>query len=370
MRLLVISSGGCVSYTLALGPSHPAWRGPQRFVLTVNGERTTDIEFSTDHQMQGWAERLPRLAFSEALHRAARICTSSSIAHALALCSAIEQLCGLEVGQRAMALRGCAAELERLAAHLEAAQRVIWALGVEPVAETLANMAVAARQALAVLAGNPEAPDLLTPGGVLHDLTQADRNMLLTTLPKLNRVLYQTIERLIDSSPILRRTVDIGTLPRSAAEQFGVRGPLARASGIARDVRVDQPYGIYRELPVRAITQDGGDLYARLMVLLLEAYESLKLAEQMLRELPDADPPQKHDLAEAGPGIAQAEVEGPHGPLRYSIEGAGDRLKRVMIQTPRQLDRLMIRTLLSGALIDNTVAIIASADHCPYCAEL
>jgi Ni,Fe-hydrogenase III large subunit len=320
--------------------------------------------------MQGWAERLPRLAFPEALHRAAQICSTSSVAHTLALCSAIEALCGLEVGKRAAALRGCAAELERLAAHLEAAQRVIWALGVQPVANTLANMAVAARQALVLLAGSSATPDLLKPGGVLRDLSLADRNMVLTTLPKLNRVLYQTIERLINSRPILRRTVDIGTLARSAAEQFGVRGPLARASGIARDVRVDQPYGIYRDLSVRAITQDGGDLYARLMVLLLEAYESLKLAEQLLRELPEADPPQKLDLTGIGPGIAQAEIESPHGPLRYRIEGDGNRLKRVDIQTPRQLDRLMIRTLLSGALVDNAVAIIASADHCPYCAEL
>lgn len=357
-----------MSYSLALGPSHPAWRGPQRFVLTIDGERTTDIEFSSDHHMQGWAERLPRLAFSEALHRAARICSSSSVAHALALCSAIEALGGLEVSQHAEALRGCAAELERLASHLDVVQRVIWSLGVESVASALAELTLTARQALAVLTGHPETPDLLTPGGVLRDLSVTDRTSLLTSLPKLNRTLYQLIERLIDSRPILRRTVDIGTLPRTAAEQFGVRGPLARASGIARDVRVDQPYGIYRSVPVRAITQDGGDLYARLMVLLLEGYESLKLAEQLLRDLPDSDGQQP--VAGIGAGKAQAEVEGPHGPLRYTVEGDGTRLKQVSIQTPRQLDRLMIRTLLSGALVDNAVAIIASADHCPYCAEL
>ncbi|MFN8569048.1 MAG: hypothetical protein U0Z44_16370 [Kouleothrix sp.] len=75
-------------------------------------------------------------------------------------------------------------------------------------------------------------------------------------------------------------------LPRAAAEQFGVRGPLARASGVARDARADQPYADYARLEFKPITQEGGDVYARLILLLLEAYESVKLVEQALANLP------------------------------------------------------------------------------------
>jgi ech hydrogenase subunit E len=147
-----------------------------------------------------------------------------------------------------------------------------------------------------------------------------------------------------------------------------VRGPLARASGIGRDLRVDQPYGWYASLPIRVITQEGGDVYARLVVLLLEAYESLKLAEQILRDLPSGAciggiP------AEFGPGSGSSGVEGPLGPIRYQLEGGGSRLTGVVVETPRLLDRLLVRTLLAGALVDNVAAIIASASHCVFCSE-
>jgi Ni,Fe-hydrogenase III large subunit len=167
---------------------------------------------------------------------------------------------------------------------------------------------------------------------------------------------------------LLARTIEVGGLPRAAAEQFGVRGPLARASGIARDARSDHPYAGYSRLAFKPITQDGGDVYARLMLLLLEAYESVKLIEQALKELAEG---QSHgELPEELPvGQGASAVEGPHGLIRYVVESDGRRLTRVRIDTPRQLDRLLARTLLSDALIDNAVAIIASTDPCTACAE-
>jgi Ni,Fe-hydrogenase III large subunit len=152
-------------------------------------------------------------------------------------------------------------------------------------------------------------------------------------------------DRLIDHRPLLARTVEIGMLPRAAAEQFGVRGPLARASGVARDARADQPYADYARLEFKPITQEGGDVYARLILLLLEAYESVKLVEQALANLPAGE--WRGGLPD---DLAAGEVS-------------------AAIDAPRQLDRLLARTLLSNALIDNVVAIIASVDACTACAE-
>jgi Ni,Fe-hydrogenase III large subunit len=358
-----------VSYTLALGPTHPAWRGPQRFALTLDGERVTEIEYTSEQRPGGLVERLPRLEIPEALHRVARACDTCSVAHSLAFCMALEALAGLEVPPRAAALRCCAAELERLVSHLRSAARVLWSLGMEHQSHVLAGLAGGAARELQALAGRAEVADLLLPGGLAREPSKADRDELLLALPKLNRALYREIDRLIDHHALLARTVEVGVLPRAAAEQFGVRGPLARASGITRDARVDLPYALYGQLAVRAITQEGGDVYARLMVLLLEGYESVKLAELLLRDLPDGKWQGRIPL-ELGPGPASGLVEAPYGPLRYTLEGDGARLRRAAVDAPRQLDRLMVRTLLSGALIDNSVAIIASAGHCPACAEL
>src|SRR5918912_212095 len=123
--------GGNVTYSLALGPFHPAWRGPQRFDIKVNGEHVADVEFQDGFNERGCAKRLPRLDLPQALHLVTRICGTCSFAHSLAFCQALEQLCGLKVSERAAALRCVAAELERIASHVRAAATLLQALGMD-----------------------------------------------------------------------------------------------------------------------------------------------------------------------------------------------------------------------------------------------
>jgi Ni,Fe-hydrogenase III large subunit len=357
-----------VTYSLALGPFHPAWRGPQRFDIKLNGERIADIEYQDGFNERGCAERLPRLDLPQALHLVTRICGTCSFAHSLAFCQALEQLCGIAVVERAQDLRCVAAEFERIASHLRSAAAILRALGMEPFAARLDGPRELALQSLQTMSGARVIPDLCLPGGLRRDLSVADREALLVAAPKLNRSIYRIADQLIDHRPLLARTVEVGALPKAAAEQFGVQGPLARASGIARDARADHPYASYAKLAFQAITQDGGDVYARLVLLLLEAFESVKLIELALKDLPEGDVrgALPEELA-AGKGASS--VEGPRGLIRYALESDGRRLTRARIDAPRQLDRLLVRTLLSGALIDNAVAIIASTDPCTACAE-
>jgi ech hydrogenase subunit E len=357
-----------VSYSLALGPFHPAWRGPQRFALRLSGERIADIEYYDGFNERGCAERLSRLDLPQALQLVTRICGACSFAHSLAFCQAIEQLCKIAVADRAALLRCVAAELERIASHLQAAAVVLRTLGMESRADALGPLREQALEGLHLMSGARVIPDLCLPGGLRRDLTLRGREQLLVMLPKLNRALYGLIDGAIDHRALLARTIDVGALPRPAAEQFGVRGPLARASGIPRDARADHPYAGYAKLEFKPITQEGGDVYARLMLLLLEAYESIKLVEQALDQLPEGAI-QGALPDELRPGQSSGIAEGPRGMLRYQIESDGRRITNARIDAPRALDRLLARTLLWGALIDNAVAIVASTDHCTACAE-
>jgi Ni,Fe-hydrogenase III large subunit len=357
-----------VAYSLALGPFHPAWRGPQRFEFKLAGERIADIEYQDGFNERGCAERLPRLDLPQALHLVTRICGTCSFAHSLAFCQALEQLCAIAVSERANDLRCAIGELERIASHLRAVGALLRALGMDAYAAELDAPRELALQALQMISGVRVIPDLCLPGGLRRDLAAADREALLVAALKLNRGLYRLADRLIDHRPLLARTVEVGMLSRAAAEQFGVRGPLARASGIARDTRADHPYAGYPRLDFKPLTQEGGDVFARLILLLLEAYESVKLIEQALKGLPEGEC--RGALPdELRPGQGSGAAEGPRGMIRYTIESDGRRLTRVRIDAPRQLDRLLARTLLSGALIDNAVAIIASTDICTACAE-
>lgn len=351
-----------MSYSLTLGPEHPAWRGQQRYQVDLAGEVVGEVEFSNEQRMRGWAERLLRADLPDTVVQASRLCPNCGVAHGLACALALEQLYRLEPLPRGQALRCAAAELERAVAHIGAAARTLAALGMFPTGVALNDLALAMQQVVQQFGS-------VAIGGMQRDLQRTQADELLVTLPKLNRSLFRVIDGLIDNQPLLTRTIEVAVLSKSAAEQFGVRGVLARASGIGLDLRSDHPYEIYAQLPIRVIIQEGGDLYARLVVLLLEGLESVKLAEQIIRELPNgAVKPTK--LPELIPGQAQATVEAPCGPLRYLIETNGTRLTRVVADPPRQLDRLLARTLLVGALIDNIVAIIAAVDHCPFCAGL
>jgi Ni,Fe-hydrogenase III large subunit len=357
-----------VSYVLALGPFEATWRGPQRLTITAGGERVVESTYRSGYNERGCEARLPRLRLDQALQLVARICGTCSHAHSMAFCQALEALAGAEAPERAAALRCVAAELERLASHLGTLRLLMQTLGLQVHEQAFEEQQGQIRQGMQLLAGTPALPDLCVPGGVQRDLPEEQRGELLVLIQKLNRRLYRSIDALIDRRAILECTADVGALARSAAEAFGVRGPLARSTGIPNDERLDRPYAFYGRLDRHLIVQEGGDVYARLVVLLLDAFESVKLVEQALTDLPagvlQGEFPDRLPSGEAG-----SAVEAPRGLLRYQIQSDGARLTAVQIDAPRQLDRLLARALLVGALVDDVPLIIQSLDVCTACAE-
>ena len=357
-----------MSYTLALGPLEAAWRGPQRLILSVERERVIDCDYRDMYNERGYAEQLSHLDLEAALDLIARMCDTCSQAHLLAFCTALESLVDIKVPQRAAALRTVVAELERLTSHLEAVQYVCTALGLPQRRATFEALHEQAYGAMQLVIGKT-APPFCLLGGVRSDIGHEQRAQLIVLLRQMNRQLYRTGSEMIDQRSIFERSADIGALSPTAAESFGVRGPLARASGLNADMRWDEPYAFYGSLERHPIVQDGGDVYARMLVLLLEAVESIKLVERTLEQLPEGDW-QGSELTSLPPGVASAGVESPRGLLRYTLHSDGQRLTSIQIDTPRQIDRLLARTLFIGALVDDVPLIMSSLDVCVACAEL
>ena len=357
-----------MTYTLALGPFEMAWRGPQRLVLSVEGERIVESTYRDNAGERGVAVQIPRLSVDDAVHLVSRSCDTCSHAHAIAFCQALETLAGAAAPERALALRCAAAEIERLQSHLVALQRVFGALGLAPTERELGGHLQQVRAALALLVGAEGPRELCAPGGVRRDLPDDKRAALLVLLQKLNRALFRTVEALIDRRSLLRATADVGVLARPAAESFALRGPVARASGIAADERIDRPYGFYGAIERRVVTQEGGDAYARLVVLLLESFESVQLAERALADLPGGAWAAPFP-AQIPPGEASASVEAPRGRLTYTLTAGRGRISAAQIDAPRQLDRLLARALLVGARVDDVPLILHSLDVCMACSE-
>lgn len=354
-----------MAYTLALRPSAPALSRPQRVLLKVEGEQIIDVEYRPDAGESSPFARVGRMGFDQVIAAAATACPSCGLAHAMALCQAVEALAAIEVPRRAAALRLIAAELERAASHLAAAGAIFTSLALPTVAEACAAESQAARANLTILAG--AAPDSwMVPGGIARDLDEQGRAALARGAAESLERLFTLADKTITQRTLLARTVEVGVISTRAAEQFGLAGPLARAAGLRADLRLDAPYAGYDEWQPELVTQEGGDVYARLLIYLLESLESLKLAGRAIHELPEG-PVRSVLPADLPAGSGEGAVEAPRGPVRYRVEADGRRLSAVSCTPAPQLDRLLARAALVNATLDDAALIVVSTDPCDTC---
>jgi ech hydrogenase subunit E len=358
-----------LSYLLPLGPFHPALRTPQRIVLRAQGDTIEDVEHRDGYTSRNIAERVRRADLVRSYPLINRICGVHSHHHALAWTIALEQLAGIDVPPRAEILRTVAAELERAASHLHTVAIAFDLLGLGQVQRQLGALREWVLAAMQHLTGHRLVVDFARPGGVSVDLTNEERAAMQRLIAKPADVLYRLIDRTIRRRSFTQRVIGIGALQQAAAEALGVTGPLGRASGIQRDLRADEPYAAYAAIKPAPVTQTGGDTYARLMLLLLEAYDSLQLVLKLLANLPDGDW-QGEPIAALPAGTQRVAVEAPAGPLHYTLQSDGTRLTTIDIELVGGTPRLVLRALLAGQLVENAAIIIASANMCAACGEV
>lgn len=358
-----------LSYLLPLGPFHAAMRTPQRIVLRAEGDTIQDVEHRDGYNSRGIADRVRRADLARSYPLINRICGVHSQHHALAWTLALEQLAQIHAPPRAQVLRTVAAELERAASHLQHAAIVFDLIGLAQVQRQLGALREWVLTAMQHLTGHRLVVDYVRPGGVQIDLTHEQRAAMQRLIKRPADVLYRLIDRTIRRRAFTRRVVGVGGLQQSAAANLGLAGPAGRASGIQRDLRVDAPYAAYAEVKPAQVTQTGGDTYARIMLLLLEAYDSLQVVLRLLEAVPEGD--WSGDVLEAVPsGRAEVLVEAPAGPLRYALTSDGTRLTALTIEAIGPPDRLAWRALLAGQQVEDAAMIIASVGACTACAEV
>jgi len=356
-----------VSYSLTLGPFHPAWRGPQRFIMDLEGETITNIDYHSGMNERGCADRISKIPLSQAFTLVPRIWGTCGHAHMMAFCQAIETLTNTPVPMRAQLIRMIVVELERMGMNLAGAANLCSVIGVEHHAKALRTMQQSSNTLLLELITSRSAPNIIMPGGLAYNPPGHAFALIHTGIAQLIKQLYTLIDVIIDNRNLLARTIEIGTLANNAAAQLEVGGIIARASGVTRDLRFDMPYAAYHRLDVNRVVQAGGDVYARLIVMLLESHESAKMVEQSHRLLKTG--PCEGDMPLLTAGIASGSVEAPRGLLTYIISSDGVRITQCEIHMQRQLDRLLSRSLLLDVQLDDLLPIIASTDTCTACAE-
>jgi Ni,Fe-hydrogenase III large subunit len=321
-------------HEVAVGPVHAGVIEPGHFRFQCYGEEILHLEIQLGYQHRGLEELLPKQKQSQQIVLVESIAGDSVIAQATAFCSAIETLAGIGPSLREQTVRGIAAELERIAMHLATLSGIATDIGFALPAAAFGGLRTAVINLSAGICGNRFGRGWIIPGGVRFDLDSAPiksaRDVLLNVFTK-----FSDIEALFfDSSSALARLEEIGTVTAEQARAAGLVGLAARASGIARDVRADFPYGIYRYSSIPSPTLDSGDVYARAKLRALEIRNSLQFIFEQLDNLPSVKPKSRPKTL-AKNAFTIALTEGHRGEIAdVLITDSNGQLSQVKIKDP------------------------------------
>lgn len=298
------------AFVMPIGPKYSGVTESVHFLLETVGE---DVVRSIPRLFYKWRaveKKAEGRTIDDVLLLAERFAATTAFAHGLAYCQAVESICRATVPARARALRVFLAELERLRQHAGAIQEIC-----ESTALVVANSqaGIFEEDLLRIsgeLTGHRYLFGLLAPGGLRADLTDAACRQALNQAQRVLRELDALERRLRISSSFLDRLEEVGGVTLSQATLYGLLGPVARASGLARDLRRAQPYLGYQRLTFEVPVEQEGDGYARLRLLFAEARQSVKLMEQAAGKLTGGP---VHEPLQPCAGAALGWVEAPRG---------------------------------------------------------
>jgi Ni,Fe-hydrogenase III large subunit len=273
-------------HEVAVGPVHAGVIEPGHFRFQCHGEDVLHLEIVLGYQHRG-AERL-------LLHRnktrsaivAETIAGDTSIGHASAYCMALEGLASARVSAHAHAIRGIALELERLANHVGDLGALSGDVAFLPAASYLGRLRGEFLNLTLDICGNRFGRNLLRPGGVVFDIPQDLSNRLRKRLESLQKEVLDVFDMMFAQSSVLARFEGTGVLTEQQADEIGLVGPVARASGCTRDVRQDFAHGVYQFSNLPVANETTGDVYARAVVRWLEVQRSIEFLLDLLGNKP------------------------------------------------------------------------------------
>ena len=279
---------------------------------------------------RGMEARFAGQRVEAAVFLAERVSGVGSVGHALAYCQAVESAWGIEVPARAQLLRVILAELERLYNHFHYFGLLAKTTTLKVGSATGFLLEERVKQLAGQLTGSRFLRSLLTIGGLRHDL-QAEH--LASALENIIDEGEAYLTRLHQTASHLDRLMGTGILSKEAAFDQGATGPVARASGLDRDLRRDHPYAAYSHLRFNVPVREKGDAMARSEVRAESLREAIALLMQASGRL-KVGPVRAEYTVPQGQQEGLGWTETPRGSLYYSVRIRDGRLERVKIKSP------------------------------------
>jgi Ni,Fe-hydrogenase III large subunit len=275
-------------HEVSVGPVHAGVIEPGHFRFQCHGENVYHLEIALGYQHRGIERMLQMPTYaSQRLLLAETIAGDTTIGHASAHVQVMECLANVMVPPRALALRGIALELERLANHTGDLGALSGDAGFLPTASYCGRLRGDFLNMTALLCGSRFGRGMLCNGGVACDADSARLNELTKKLTATYCDVHNAVELLFNTASVMARFEDTGSISGITARELGLVGPAARACGIKKDIRSDFPSGIFNFALIPAAVWETGDVFARAFVRWLEIQQSVEFIQTQLTCMPE-----------------------------------------------------------------------------------
>jgi NADH-quinone oxidoreductase subunit D len=372
-----------------IGPQHPATHGVLRLVLELDGETVVRCIPHVGYLHCGFEKIGEYRQYNQIIPWTDREDYLNSMGNNVAFVLGAERLFGIEITERCKVLRVIAMELSRIISHL------VW-LGTTCIdigAFTPFLWSFQERENVYNLLERWTGARLTTSGtrvgGMIADIPDGWTDSLRGFLDRFPKTLDQVDRMLTKNAIWVGRTVGLGVMTPQEALNYGLSGPMLRASGVAYDVRKDFPYLDYETYDFDVPVGTNGDVYDRFLVRQEELRQSVRILEQALKRLPDGPvnvddprvilPPKSKAASEMesmihhfklvmeGPrppiGEVYVPIESPKGEKGYYMVSDGtSKPVRWRIRPPSYVNLSAIPKMVEGHLLSDVIAINASID--------
>jgi Ni,Fe-hydrogenase III large subunit len=322
-------------HEVAVGPIHAGVIEPGHFRFMCLGETVHHLEIHLGYQHRGAEALLLRKDPRLLTPLVETIAGDASVAHAWAYADAIEALAGFGAPPALELSRGIGLELERIGMHLAGLSGLCNDVAFLQGATSYGRLRTTIINSTMLVCGSRFGRGWVRPGafraGLLADTVAAVR----ANLDLVSRDVGIIDERLLASASVRHRLEGVGVVTKAQAEEIGMVGAAARASGLGIDLRASLPGTLYRRLPLSPVVERGGDCWARAMVRLREIGESIRWIRAALDALGSVDP-SGTALGALAPGkLAVGVRESWRGEVVHALETDGQgRLKAYKVQDP------------------------------------
>lgn len=274
---------------LNIGPSHPAMHGTLRVMAELDGETIVRAQPEIGYLHRCFEKMAETHPYNQVIPYTDRLNYCSAPMNNVGYCKTVEKLLGVEIPARAQAMRVILCELSRVIDHIIAVGTGGVDLGALTAFFHLFTYREKVYNLFEKLCGARLTVSMTRVGGMAQDAPDGWFDDVLAFCKEMRSGVDEISKMLLDNKIFIKRTQGVAPVSAADAIAWGYTGPMLRACGVGLDLRKTSPYYGYESLDFDVPVGTNGDIYDRYLVRIEEMRQSLRIIEQVCRNVPGGD---------------------------------------------------------------------------------